>query len=94
VVIRGVRDRDKDRAACGGVSRTKVNDIGVRNAVDDGTRAERDGFVTSNVIGFPEKAQERLAPSAMRAGVSQGRGRAPSAAASATLVRMRSSQGA
>ena len=48
VVNRGARDRDKDRAAGEGVSRTRTNDIGVRDAGDDGTRAERDVFVTSN----------------------------------------------
>jgi hypothetical protein len=48
VVNRGVRDRGKDRAAGGGVSRTRANDIGMRDAGDDGTRVERDVFVTSN----------------------------------------------
>ncbi len=38
------------------------------------------------VLVLPEEVQERLAPSAMRAGVSQGRGRAPSSASSSTFV--------
>ena len=48
VVNRGVRERDKDRTAGGGVSRTRANDIWMRDAGNDGTRAARDGFVTSN----------------------------------------------
>ncbi len=46
------------------------------------------------VLVFPEEVQERLASSATRAGVIHGRGRAPSVASPATLVRRRSSQGA
>ena len=53
VVGRGVCDRDKDRAAGGGVSRTRANDIGVRDAGNDGSRAARDVFVTSNGLVVP-----------------------------------------
>ncbi len=48
VVHRGVRDGDKNRAAGGGVSCTKANDKGLWDAVDDGTRTERNVLVTSN----------------------------------------------
>ena len=48
VVHRGDRDGDKNRAASGGVSRTKTSDKGLWYAVDDGIRTERNVYATSD----------------------------------------------